>query len=57
MHLLLSILPMQAGIKEMQRLWDRVVLDSRVTWEGNEQHRVQHVDNILGHAALNELTR
>ncbi|KAF5838332.1 patched family-domain-containing protein [Dunaliella salina] len=24
------------GIKEMQRLWDKVVVDSRVTWEGDE---------------------
>jgi len=26
----------QAGIKEMQKLWDKVVIDSRVSWEGDE---------------------
>lgn len=28
-------LPTQEGIQEWQRLWDRVVIDSRVSWEGS----------------------
>lgn len=26
----------QEGIKEYQQLWDKVVVDSRVTWKGDE---------------------
>lgn len=30
----LRYMPLQEGIQEWQRLWDRVVVDSRVSWKG-----------------------